>query len=95
MLRPAMRNGILSNFRYRPTSLSLRSYPGSNSVAPVWMNRRWIIGSLAPNQLNPDPIDGAAPDPSSSRDGKSKWKGTAFKMFESAMTTLASISVLG
>lgn len=94
-----MRNGILSNLRYKPTSLPLRyypgSYPGSNSVALVWMNRRWIIGSPAPNQLNPDPIDDATPDPSSSRDGSSKWRGTAYKMFESAMTTLASISVLG
>lgn len=95
MLRPAMRNGILSNLRYKHTSLPLRSYPDSNSVALVWMNRRWIISSPAPNQLNLDPIDDAVPDPSSSRDGRSKWKGTAFKMFESAMTTLASISVLG
>jgi hypothetical protein len=30
-----------------------------------------------------------------SRGSNAKWKGTAFKMFESAMTTFASISILG
>lgn len=36
-----------------------------------------------PNPVNPD------------EDDKTKWKGTAFKMFESAMTTFASVFVLG
>lgn len=56
--------------------------------------RRWI-STIGP-QASPDPD----PNPINEEDGPSKrkghdWKGTAFKMFESAMTTFASIAVLG
>lgn len=58
------------------------------------VNQRWISGPPTPNQQNPSPIDDVAPESSSSSDGGG-WKGTTFKMFESAVTTFASIAMLG
>jgi hypothetical protein len=53
---------------------------------------RSINGITGPQtDPNPDPT----PDDNGNEDPSSKWKGTAFKMFESAMTTFASISILG
>lgn len=62
--------------------------------------KRYIQGgSPAPQPGQPDPTE-ANPD----EDGKSSkngdesgndWKGTAFKMFESAATTFASVAILG
>jgi hypothetical protein len=40
-------------------------------------------------------VDDAAPDLTGDEPRHKEWKGTAFKMFESAMTTFASIAVLG
>ncbi|KAF2267786.1 hypothetical protein CC78DRAFT_456403 [Lojkania enalia] len=49
-------------------------------------------GNDAPNPVD-DATEGAEGEEESDR--KAKYKATAFKMFEAAMTTLASISVLG
>ncbi|KAF1983976.1 hypothetical protein K402DRAFT_456196 [Aulographum hederae CBS 113979] len=61
---------------------------------PIW-SRALYNGPPLPN-TDPNPVsqdeDGEGGGPKKS---KTDWKGTAFKMFESAMTTLASISVLG
>lgn len=59
-------------------------------------SRRWINGIQGPQtDPNPDPT----PDDGSKQEEKEKkgtdWKGTGFKMFESAATTFASISILG
>jgi hypothetical protein len=61
--------------------------------AQTWVRR--TISTVGP-QASPDPD----PNPvNKTEDGSSKskydWKGTAFKMSESALTTLASITVLG
>lgn len=48
-------------------------------------------GPPTPGNDAPNPVD----DATEAAQEDFKWKGTAFKMFEAAMTTLASISVLG
>src|SRR5687767_9768957 len=57
-------------------------------------------GPPTPGNDPPNPVDDATDahhgeSESPPRDPHAKWKGTAFKMFESAMTTFASISILG
>jgi hypothetical protein len=58
---------------------------------PAWTRR---INGITGPQTDPNP-DPTPSDDSAEEKPSSKWKGTAFKMFESAMTTLASISILG
>jgi hypothetical protein len=55
--------------------------------------KRCITGPPTPS-FSPQPVDDAV-DKATGDDFKPNWKGTAFKMFEAAMTTLASIGVLG
>jgi hypothetical protein len=52
------------------------------------------VNGFAGPQTDPNP-DPTPSDDSPDEKPSSKWKGTAFKMFESAMTTFASISILG
>jgi hypothetical protein len=62
------------------------------------ISRRWINGITGPQtDPNPDPTpdSGDGDGIGGSEKQKADWKGTAFKMFESAATTLASISILG
>ncbi|QDS73591.1 hypothetical protein FKW77_001467 [Venturia effusa] len=76
-------------------ALARRRLSAPGSVA----SRRWINGIQGPQtDPNPDPT----PDDESKQEGrgqeqerKTDWKGTGFKMFESAATTFASISILG
>ncbi|KAF2834466.1 hypothetical protein M501DRAFT_1001088 [Patellaria atrata CBS 101060] len=58
-------------------------------------NRRCIFG-MPDSNSNPDPVDDniTANGIKTKKEGRD-WRGTAFKMFESAMTTFASITVLG
>ncbi|KAF2139559.1 uncharacterized protein K452DRAFT_328013 [Aplosporella prunicola CBS 121167] len=56
------------------------------------VGRRWVSGGSPAPQPQPDPTE-AETFAESKKNGE--WRETAWKMFESAMTTFASISVLG
>ncbi|KAF2816959.1 uncharacterized protein BDZ99DRAFT_456759, partial [Mytilinidion resinicola] len=88
MLSRVARTRIASNSAFQPPPFVRR--PTISRAHP-----RWVTGPPTPNQPNPDPVDDATPDLTGNNNGRAKWKGTAFKMFESAMTTFASIAVLG
>ncbi|OCK75084.1 hypothetical protein K432DRAFT_386416 [Lepidopterella palustris CBS 459.81] len=95
MFRNAFRNGLsLNHGKCRATHFPLLFHFGFKRARPMVVNQRWISGPPTPNQQNPSPIDDVAPESSSSSDGGG-WKGTTFKMFESAVTTFASIAMLG
>jgi hypothetical protein len=83
-----------------PGTIRSKTFRHTNQIPCFWHTnfantpKRWI-STIGP-QASPDPD----PNPLNEEDGPSKakgrdWKGTAFKMFESAMTTFASIAVLG
>jgi hypothetical protein len=85
-LRPAARKFLISRRSYW-NSVRPQLWPGR-----VTSSKRHINGVTGPQtDPNPDPT----PDDGSDEKPSSKWKGTAFKMFESAATTFASISILG
>jgi hypothetical protein len=60
------------------------------------LSRRGMING--PSQPSPDPnpmpVDGEVPEDSPFT-SKKRWQGTAFKMSEAALTTFASIAILG
>jgi hypothetical protein len=61
------------------------------SLAPI----RYLQGPTQPDPApNAVPVD-HEPPPEPTQIPKGAWKGTAFKMAESALTTFASIAILG
>lgn len=60
----------------------------------LFPSKRWITGPQATSATDPSYAD-IEQQTSRKGNGGNDWNATAFKMFESAMTTLASISVLG
>lgn len=58
------------------------------------VSRRWLNGQSPSPDPNLNPADDGY-DEAEEAFNKKKFKGTAFKMFEAAMTTFASISILG
>jgi hypothetical protein len=74
--------------RWRQLRLQRRFRP---SLAPV----RYLQGPTQPDPApNAVPVDNEPP-PEPTQIPKGAWKGTAFKMAESALTTFASIAILG
>lgn len=71
------------------------AYRGPPSTLLAIPARRWVTGPPTPGNANPDPVDDAAPRDDSWEGKKERWKNTAYKMSESALTTFASISILG
>lgn len=43
----------------------------------------------------PDEADGQKPEPEEPKKEKFDWRGTSFKMIEAALTTFASVAILG
>lgn len=61
---------------------------------PGLPTKRWITGPQITSAPDPSQVP-TEPQTPQNEYGRKNWRPTAFKMFESAMTTLASIGVLG
>jgi len=77
---------IQANYQ-RPTILTIHQYAAG-------LQNRQISTIGLPSSPDPE-SDATNKENDPSKDHDRVWKGTAFKMFESSMTTLASIAVLG
>ncbi|KAF2107445.1 hypothetical protein BDV96DRAFT_506321 [Lophiotrema nucula] len=103
MLRHASRTPIAPiQVAFQPESLFLNRLQRPGPLG-IWRHQprlqRCITGQSGPPTPGndaPNPVDDATEGAEAGEaDPKAKWKGTAFKCFEAAATTLASITVLG
>jgi len=66
-------------------------------VCPVGPVRRWASSGASVSTdptPSPNPVDEPPEEASGDKAKKGDWKGTAFKMAESALTTFASVTIL-
>ncbi|CAI6333796.1 unnamed protein product [Periconia digitata] len=100
---------VRTNVQFQPrppqlNALRTRLHPGIApclpSTSPFTRSLTGQSGAPTPGNDAPNPVDDAVED--ANEDGETagnskdpKWKGTAFKMFEAAATTGASILILG
>ncbi|KAF2668682.1 hypothetical protein BT63DRAFT_282984 [Microthyrium microscopicum] len=94
-----VRSGILRLYHFRPKPILFSSQWLLQHQIPVQrfsvISKTYLQGPTQPSpDPNPLPVDNELP-PDSTSIPKGAWKGTAFKMAESALTTLASITILG
>ncbi|KAF2183079.1 hypothetical protein K469DRAFT_711041 [Zopfia rhizophila CBS 207.26] len=104
MLRHALRTQFTRNhvtFQYPSPFLNRLQRAGPVGIRvsrpPICRHLTGQSGPPTPGNDAPNPVDDATEEVSgeSEANPKKKWKGTAFKMFESAATTFASITILG